>query len=110
VEGGAVNVSKHVETEHVKKAVPVTREAVTVERRPITGDAARSGNARIEADEIRVPVMEEEVVAGKRAVAKEEVVIHKDVIEEEKIVEADLRKERIDVDRGDEGRTGRSTR
>lgn len=107
VEAGSVGVSKHVETEHVKQAVPVTREEVTVERRPVSGAAAHTGDARIEDGEIRVPVMEEEVVATKRAVVKEEVVIRKEAVQDEKIVEADLRKERIDIDRDTESRTDR---
>lgn len=111
VEAGSVNVHKTVETEHVRETVPVKREEVTVERRKVTGDgAARGGEVQIEKDEIRVPVMEEEVVARKQAVAKEEVVIRKDVVEDEKVVEADLKKERIDVDREGDPRQRRKDR
>lgn len=101
VKAGSVDVHKHVETEHVKKKVPVSHEEVTVERRPLQGDAARSAGARanIGEDEIRVPLMEEEVVVDKRTVPKEELVIRKHSVQEEKTVEADLKKERIDVDR-----------
>ena len=94
-EAGDVTVSKHVDTEHVRKAVPVTREEVTVERRPATGRHAKS---EIGEDEIVVPVTEEEVIVEKRVRPKEEVVIKKHAVRDEKTVEADVRKERIDVD------------
>jgi uncharacterized protein (TIGR02271 family) len=102
VQAGEVDVHKRVETEHVKEKVPVTREEVTVERRPVSGDAAArhaSGRADIREDEIRVPLMADELVVEKHAVPKEEVVIRKHTVRDEKTVEADLRKERIDVDR-----------
>jgi uncharacterized protein (TIGR02271 family) len=96
VSAGAVEVEKHVETEHVREAVPVMREEVTVERRPIT-DPTANPQARFEGDEIRVPIMEEEVVVEKRAVAKEELVISKGQVQESQTVEADLRRERAEV-------------
>ncbi len=47
MQAGEVRVTKHVEIEHVR-----------IERRPATG--ASAAGARIENDEIRVPVSEEE--------------------------------------------------
>ena len=101
VEAGSVDVRKHVETERVRRDVPVTREAVTVERRPIDAASASgaSGRAEIRGDEVRVPVMGEEVVVDKRTVPKEEIVIRKHAVQDEKTVEADLRKERVEVDK-----------
>jgi uncharacterized protein (TIGR02271 family) len=58
-EGGEVEVRKTVETEHVSESVPVTREEVRVERRPLSASDADATNATIGEDEIRVPVMEE---------------------------------------------------
>ena len=98
-------MDKRVETEHVRESVPVTREEVTVERRPVTG--AASTDARFENDEIRVPLTEEEVVVDKRPVAKEELVINKHQVQDQKVVEADLRKERAEVhSEGNVHRTG----
>jgi len=91
---GEVDVSKRVRTEHVDRDVPVRREEVTVERRPATG---MSGDARIQDDEIRIPVTEEELVVEKRAVPKEEIVVRKQERVEHEHVEADLRKEEVDV-------------
>ena len=104
VQAGSVDVRKRVETEHVRENVPVMREEVTVERRPVnagSGGATSGGTARGEAkitdDEIRVPLMAEEIVVDKRTVPKEELVIRKHAVKDEKTVEADLRKERIEV-------------
>lgn len=98
VQAGEVHVRKHVETEHVRESVPVTREEVTVERRPVSADAGLAANARIGEDDISVPVMREEVVASKRAVPKEEVVVRTRSVADREVVEEDLRKERIDAD------------
>ncbi|HUF25924.1 MAG TPA: DUF2382 domain-containing protein [Gemmatimonadaceae bacterium] len=92
---GEVEVRKDVETRHVSERVPVMKEEVIVERRPATGATAKPGIGK---DEIRVPVMEEEVEVRKRAVPKEEVVIRKEARRDEKVVEADLKRERIDVE------------
>ncbi|HEX9938261.1 MAG TPA: PRC and DUF2382 domain-containing protein [Longimicrobium sp.] len=93
VSAGALEVNKHVETQHVREQVPLRHEEVTVERRPIT-DPTANPEARFEGDEIRIPLMEEEVVVEKRQVAKEELVITKGQVQETQTVEADLRRER----------------
>jgi uncharacterized protein (TIGR02271 family) len=111
---GEVRIGKHVETEHVERDVPVMRERVEVERRPIPEGERMSAKARIEDDEIRVPLSEEEVVVEKRTVPKEEIVVRKHQVQDTEHVEADLRKERADIDkegdvrRDEEGRGRRS--
>jgi len=99
-EAGEVEVRKVVETEHVQQSVPLTREEVTIERRPLSADAnvAATGTPFTE-DEITVPVMEEQAVVEKRVVPKEEVVIKKQAVTEQETVEADVRKERLVVDK-----------
>lgn len=110
---GEVGVKKRVRQEHVEERVPVTREEVTVERRPVREGQRPEGD--IGEDEIRIPVMEEEVVAEKRAVPKEEVIVKKRQVQDERIVEADLMKEEAEVEqdtakrRGEEGRGGRGS-
>jgi uncharacterized protein (TIGR02271 family) len=94
VSSGEVGVQKRVETEHVREAVPVMREEVTVERRPVTGTGT---TAEIRDDEIRVPLTQEEVVVQKRVVPKEELVIKKHQVQGEQVVEDDVRKERAEV-------------
>ena len=95
-EVGEVVVGKHIETEHVREPVTVERERVHVDRRPATGDL-RGREHRMEDEEIRVPVVEEELVVEKRPVIKEEIVVSKDTVRDVKHVEDDLRKERFDV-------------
>lgn len=102
---GAVELETHVETEHVRESVPVMRDEVTVERRPITG--ATRTNASFEEEHIRVPLTEEEVVTEKRAVAAEEIVVRKHQVQEERTVEADLRREHVEIhESGEVGRVG----
>lgn len=97
VERGEARVRKTVETEHVRQSVPVEREEVTLERRPITG-SSDVGDAKIGEDEIRVPLRGEELVVDKRVVPTEEVIIRKKVVRDDEVVEADLAKERLEVD------------
>lgn len=99
---GEVDIHKRVETEHVSTPVTTMREEAVVERRPISDATLQAGTARIEGDEIHVPLMEEEVVVEKRIVPKEELVVKKHMVQETENVEADLRKERVDVDRSGE--------
>jgi uncharacterized protein (TIGR02271 family) len=98
VQAGEVVVGKHVETERVSTPVQRRVEHVRVERRPVN---EATGAAELREGEIRVPVMEEEVVVEKRPVVKEEVVVTREVATETQQVEADVRRERIDVS-GDE--------
>jgi uncharacterized protein (TIGR02271 family) len=110
-QAGEVEIDKDVETRHVRENVPTRHEEVVVERRPAT--EGMSAKPRIEEDEIHVPVTEEELVVQKRTVPKEEVVVKKREVVENETVEADLRRERVDVhSEGDvrlrkEGDTGR---
>lgn len=106
VKAGEVNVRKHVETEKVNEPVTRMREDVHIERRPVSGK--QTSKAEIGEDEVRVPIMEEELAVEKRPVVKEELVIGTERKQETENVEADLRKERIDVDRS--GSSGRGPR
>ena len=98
VQAGEVALHKTIETEHVRETVPLMHEEVTIERRPVT-DMNASTNVQITEDEIRIPIMAEEAVVEKRVVGKEEVVVHREQVTENQTVEADLRRERLVVDR-----------
>jgi len=100
VQAGEVRVGKHVETEHVTETVGRERERVTVERRPASPGA--SASPQFGADDIVVPVMEEEIIVEKRPVVKEELVIAKERVTEQQEVAADLRREEFDIKGGDE--------
>src|SRR5690606_18948394 len=93
VEAGEVDLEKHVRTEHVRRPVSRRVEEVEVERR-----AARGGRGEIGEEEIRVPVSEEELVVEKRPRVKEELVVRKRPVEETEDIEADLRREEIDIE------------
>ena len=105
-QAGEVGVEKRVETEHVRESVPVMRDEVTVERRPLSGTDALHAEGAFQEEHISVPLHKEEVVAEKRAVGAEEIVVRKHQVEGEQMVEADLRRERAEVrETGDVRRT-----
>jgi uncharacterized protein (TIGR02271 family) len=99
VRAGEVEIEKRVETEHVRREVPLTHDEVTVERRPVEGGMVAAGglNHTIGEEHIRVPLTAEEAVVEKRVVPKEELVVRKQEVTEERMVEADLRTERAEV-------------
>lgn len=97
VRAGEVEVEKRVETEHVRREVPLTHDEVTVERRPIEGGMVAGGANTIGEEHIRVGLTAEEAVVEKRVVPKEELVVRKQEVTEERVVEADLRTERAEV-------------
>ena len=95
-EAGSVNVRKRVKTEREQLRVPKKREEVSVDRVPVEEGTASEGE--IGEDEIRVPVVEEEVIVEKKPVVKEELRIRKDVEEDEEVIEEDVRKEEVEID------------
>jgi uncharacterized protein (TIGR02271 family) len=108
VEAGEVVVNKTIDTEHVREPIQRRVERVRVERRPV--QAGSTTEADMTPGEIRVPIVEEELVVEKRPVVKEEIVLTRDVDTETEVVEADVRKERVEVHedvRNSRGRHGR---
>ena len=96
-QAGEVRVHKDVVTEHEQIEVPVTREEVHVDRVPVEGGEGRGAEARFEKDEVRVPVREEEVEIRKRPVVKEEIRVSKTARREERRADADVRREKVDI-------------
>src|SRR5215203_944768 len=94
-EAGSVKVRKRVRVDRERIEVPTRRQEVSVERVPVSGEATE---AQIGADEVSVPVVEDEVVVQKKPVAKEEIRIRKDVVHERQIVEEDVRREEVDIE------------
>ena len=97
---GAVRAAKRVETEHVSELVERGIEHADVERSAaVEGD---SGQIETLADgSISIPVFEEQLVVEKRLVVRERIVIRKHTVVEQELVEADLQKERVDVEADD---------
>ena len=96
VETGEVKVRKEVHTEQKTMDVPVQREEVVVERHAPTGSGATSDIR--EGEEIRVPVMEEQVAVEKKPVVKEEVTVGKRVVQDTERVGGEVRKEDVRVE------------
>jgi len=109
VKKGAVEVRKEVITEQRQITVPVEREEVVIERRPARGKAAAGD---LKAEEIRIPVSEEEVEVHKTTKVKEEVSVGKRKVTGTKTVGGTVRHEELRVEeegkvevRGDAGAT-----
>jgi uncharacterized protein (TIGR02271 family) len=98
VQAGEVTVGKDVVTERQEMDVPVRREEVTVERRPIEGQPAR-GEIREGGEEIRVPVHEERVDVDKRTVAYEQVDVNTRQVQDTEHVAGDVRREEARIER-----------
>ena len=101
-EAGSVNVRKRVRTDRERLSVPKKREEVSVRRVPVEEsrrpEAVEAGIVDEGDDEIRIPIIEEEIVVEKRPVVREEIRLRKEIVEEEEVVEEDVRKEVVDVE------------
>ncbi len=96
-EAGRLNVRKRVRTDRERVTVPKKRQEVRVDRVRVE-EGREDSKAEIGEDEVRVPVVEEEIVVEKRPVVKEEIRVHKNVVEDEDVVEEDVRREEVDVE------------
>jgi len=94
---GVVGARKTTETEHVVEHVPRGIEDADVERAaPVDGD---SGEIETLPDgSVSIPLFEEQLVVTKPLVVRERVIIRKRTTSEEHRVEADLRRERIEIE------------
>lgn len=96
-EAGRVGVRKVVDHERASTVVPVGTEHADLERHPVT--EADSGEVEVLPDgSISIPVFQEELVIEKRMVVRERVIVRKHTVTQDQLVEADLRKERVEVD------------
>lgn len=96
-EAGKVGVRKIVDVEHVETVVPRGVEHANVERQAPAG--ADSGEVEVLPDgSVSIPVFEEELVIERRLVVRERVIVRKHTVTEDRRVEADLRRERVEVE------------
>jgi uncharacterized protein (TIGR02271 family) len=108
VEKGRVQVGKEVVEERQTMEVPVTREEVTVERRPVSREPSDTPIGQ-GGENIRVPVREEQVSVEKRPVVTEEISVGKQKVQDTKQVSGTVRREEariegtgeVDVERPD---------
>lgn len=99
VQTGEVQVHKEVVEERKSFEVPVKREEVVIERKPII--EPRPTDVPVGQDEtIRIPVSEEQVNVTKTPVESEEISIHKRPVEEQKRVTGTVRREEAHIEPG----------
>ncbi|MGI2328093.1 YsnF/AvaK domain-containing protein [Planococcus sp. YIM B11945] len=102
VQTGEVNVGKHVVEDQQTIEVPVEREEVYIERRPVNEEAATSGltgsDTFNENETINVPVTEERVNVSKSDVVSEEITVGKRKVQDTETVSETVRREEADID------------
>ncbi|RNF39577.1 YsnF/AvaK domain-containing protein [Planococcus salinus] len=98
VQTGEVNVGKHVVKEEKTIDVPVEREEVYVERRPVNEEATDTEGFD-ENKTIHIPVSEERVNVSKNDVVSEEIVVGKEKVKETEHVNEKVRREVADIDK-----------
>lgn len=101
VQTGEVNVGKHVVEDEQTIEVPVEREEVYVERRPVNEESTEgglTGDAYQEGDNIHIPVTEERVNVSKTDVVNEEIVVGKRKVQDTETVSETVRREEADID------------
>ena len=97
-QAGAVRASKRVETERVERTVPRRVESIDDVERMAPAEADSGEVEVLDDGSVSIPVFEEELVVTKRLVVRERVVIRKRTQTEDRRIEAELRKERVEVD------------
>jgi uncharacterized protein (TIGR02271 family) len=97
VQAGEVRIRKEVVSEERTLEVPVTREEVVVERRPAAKGQRAAGDID-DAEEIRIPVMEEEVHVEKTPVVREEVTLKKRQVQGTQEVSDTVRREEARIE------------
>lgn len=98
VDAGEVVVRKRVEVEHVRVPASRWREEVAVDRVAADGARDQEGMPYRVGDELRIPIVEEELVVETRRVVREVLVVRTTRVSETVEFEADLKRERVDVE------------
>jgi uncharacterized protein (TIGR02271 family) len=97
VSAGEADVRKEVHEEIKQVDVPVEREEIYVERKPVNEHETDTA-ARMEDESIRVPLKEEEIEVRKRPVVREEVEIGKKKVMDTEEVTDTVKHEELDVE------------
>jgi uncharacterized protein (TIGR02271 family) len=96
VSRGEVRIRKEVITETQTVQVPVTREELVIERRPV--DQATPATGSIGESEIRIPLSEERASVDTSTVVREEVALGKKPIQEVRDLTGEVRREELVVE------------
>jgi uncharacterized protein (TIGR02271 family) len=98
-EAGRVRIRKVIREEEQTIDEPLTREEVTVERRPVERVAEGPQNPRTEGDTTIIPIVREVLVVEKRLMVVEELVVRKRVVEDHQPQAVAVRREEAVVER-----------
>lgn len=111
VERGGARVRSYVTETPVSEQVNLREEHVSVERRPVEGEAARSGlqsGDMFQDREIEMTERSEEAMVDKEARVREELVVRKTAEEHSETVRDNVRHTEVEVDEGVRETAGRS--
>jgi uncharacterized protein (TIGR02271 family) len=98
-EAGAIRARTEVDVEHVRQLVERGIEHADVLRSDIDDDTGDDGQVwQLDDGSISIPVLEEEIVVTKRLRVRERILIRKTTTTEQAVVEADIRRERVEID------------
>lgn len=96
---GEVDIHKHVVNDTKTVEVPVKREEIVIERKPVNAEASDNISDDSLGDEtITIPLKEEQIYVNKHTVVREEVGIHKKEHEDMKQVTEEVSREELDID------------
>ena len=95
---GAVHARKRVETEKVREDVPRQVEEFDDLERVDVGEHDSGEIETLPDGSVSIPILEEELIVTKRTIVRERIVVRKRTVTEHQRVEAELRRERIEVD------------
>ncbi|MFP7171412.1 DUF2382 domain-containing protein [Terribacillus halophilus] len=100
VKSGEVNVDKRTVTDQEEFDVPVTKQEVNIERRPVNkvNEPGSTAGAYTEKDGIHVPVYEEKVDVDKKDVIKEEIIVNKKDVQDNVHVNEKVRREEAEIE------------
>lgn len=105
IQTGEINVNKRIVEEQQHIDVPVERDDVVVERRPVADTGNLDEDIKREpyqvGDELHIPVIEERLVVTKKEVVTEEIVVTKRKINETEHITETVRREEVDIDEND---------
>jgi len=100
VEEGSVKLKKVVKTETVNQPVQLRRETVTIERQPASGQSSAAPENAFKEGETVIQLWREEPVVETRVVPAGQIVASRKSEIQQSSVQRELRKESIDVDKG----------
>ncbi|MBF8807202.1 MAG: DUF2382 domain-containing protein [Enterococcus lacertideformus] len=96
---GEVDIHKHVVNDTKTVEVPVKREEIVIERKPVSDEASHNiSDDSLKEETITIPIKEEQIDVNKHTVVREEVGIHKKEHEDMKQVTEEVSREELDID------------